>query len=138
MLVALDPAVEDALERFDAVLADPAIAVIFDEAELAAQPRRLGRRRAGSRHLAAKLHRHDDVLPPGGETESAWHPSPGLPRHRPADRKLELDIAPFTGEAQAACRRRCRAIRACTVQDLSLVEDFAFDADDASAQYRRT
>ena len=37
VLVALDPAVEDALERFDAVLGDPGVAVIFDEAELAAR-----------------------------------------------------------------------------------------------------
>ena len=64
VLVALDPAVEDALERFDAVLGDPGVAVIFDEAELAA--RREGWDAARwVRHLAAKLHRHDDVLPPG-------------------------------------------------------------------------
>nr|WP_255699401.1 chemotaxis protein CheB [Luteimonas sp. Y-2-2-4F] len=64
VLVALEPALEDALEGFEALLARPGVTVIFDEAELAAQ-------RAGwdaqrwMRHLAAKLHRHDDVLPPG-------------------------------------------------------------------------
>ena len=47
MLVALEPSVEDALDRFDAVLGDPAITVIFDEAELAANAR-AGTRRAGS------------------------------------------------------------------------------------------
>jgi hypothetical protein len=41
-----------------------ALAVIFDEAELAA--RREGWDAARwVRHLSAKLHRHDDVLPPG-------------------------------------------------------------------------
>jgi chemosensory pili system protein ChpB (putative protein-glutamate methylesterase) len=68
VLVALDPAVEDALERFDAVLGDPGVAVIFDEAELAA--RREGWDAARwVRHLAAKLHRHGDVLPPGREPD---------------------------------------------------------------------
>ena len=37
VLVALDPAIEGHLERFEAVLGDPSIAVIFDEAELAAR-----------------------------------------------------------------------------------------------------
>ena len=68
VLVALDPAVEDALEKFDDVLADRAIEVIFDEADLAA--RREGWDAARwVRHLSAKLHRHDDVLPPGREPD---------------------------------------------------------------------
>ena len=37
VLVALEPAIEDSLERFDSVLHDPAVAVIFDEADLAAR-----------------------------------------------------------------------------------------------------
>lgn len=97
VLVALEPAIEDALERFDALLTDPDITVIFDEAELAAQ-------RAGwdaarwVRHLSAKLNRHHDVLPPGSEAEGELHPSPGpLPARTEAD---ELDIASFADEAQ--------------------------------------
>lgn len=97
VLVALEPAIEDALERFDALLTDPDITVIFDEAELAAQ-------RAGwdaarwVRHLSAKLNRHHDVLPPGSEAEGDLHPSPGpLPSARDPD---ELDIASFADEAQ--------------------------------------
>lgn len=97
VLVALEPAVEDALDRFDEVLSDPGIAVLFDEAELAAQ-------RAGwdaarwVRHLSAKLNRHDDVLPPGAESDGNWQPSPGpLPSPQvPA----ALDIAAFADEAQ--------------------------------------
>lgn len=97
VLVALEPAIEDALERFDALLSDPGVTVIFDEAELAAQ-------RAGwdaarwVRHLAAKLNRHEDVLPPGSETEGDWQPTPGpLPPLRDPD---ALDIATFADEAQ--------------------------------------
>lgn len=79
VLVALDPTVEGLLERFDAVLGDPAITVIFDEAELAA--RREGWDAARwSRHLQAKLYGHDDVLPPGqSEADDDYHPQPGLP-----------------------------------------------------------
>lgn len=67
VLVVLDPVAEAALDRFDALLADPALTVMFDDAEVAA--RRDGWEAARwARHLAAKLHGHQDVLPavPGG------------------------------------------------------------------------
>src|SRR5690606_22512343 len=51
------------------------------------------------RHLSAKLHRHDDVLPPGADEEGDLQPSPGaLPPPRAAG---GLDIAPFAEQAQA-------------------------------------
>ncbi|MFC3714977.1 chemotaxis protein CheB [Luteimonas soli] len=97
VLVALEPAVEDALERFDALLSSPDITVIFDEAELAAQRQGWDAAR-WVRHLSAKLHRHDDVLPPGADTEGDLQPSPGaLPVPGNA---AGLDIAPFADEAQ--------------------------------------
>jgi len=37
VMVALEAAIEDSLSRFDQVLHDPAVAVIYDEAELAAR-----------------------------------------------------------------------------------------------------
>ncbi|WP_149195911.1 chemotaxis protein CheB [Luteimonas suaedae] len=100
ILVALEPAIEDALEAYESLLGDPRIAVIFDEAELAAQ-------RAGwdaarwVRHLAAKLNRHDDVLPPGREQDGEWQPSPGplSPGYREAS---ALELASIAGEMQAA------------------------------------
>ncbi|MEP6908377.1 MAG: hypothetical protein ABI858_10425, partial [Pseudoxanthomonas sp.] len=77
VLVALETAIEDSLPRFDQVLHDPAVVVIFDEAELAA--RREGwEAKRWARHLAAKLNGHDDVLPPGGEIDDT-RPEPGLP-----------------------------------------------------------
>lgn len=77
VLVALDPGNEESLARFDSVLHDPAIAVIYDEAELAA--RREGwEAQRWARHLRAKLNGHADVLPPGGEEEPA-QPQPGKP-----------------------------------------------------------
>lgn len=78
VLVALDPTVEGHLERFHAVLADPSVTVIFDEAELAA--RREGWDAARwARHLQAKLYGHDDVLPPGQSDSEEDYPQPGMP-----------------------------------------------------------
>ncbi|MGY0560128.1 chemotaxis protein CheB [Luteimonas sp. A277] len=91
VLVALEPAIEDALEAWDALLSDPSLIVIFDEAELAAS--RSGWDAARwIRHLRAKLLRHDDVLPPGAEPEGEWQPEPGALQHAaevPADEGLE-------------------------------------------------
>ncbi len=78
ILVALEPAVEDGLSRFDDLLSDPAVMVIFDEADLAAKREGWEAQRF-ARHLAAKLNGHADVLPPGRELEAS-QPEPGLPR----------------------------------------------------------
>jgi len=78
VLVALEPAIEEALERLDPVLASPELTLIFDEAELAA--RREGwEAQRWARHLVAKLHGHQDVLPPGSEQEGVLELEPGLP-----------------------------------------------------------
>lgn len=97
ILIALEPAVEHALDRFDALLSDPAMTVIFDEAELAAQREGWDAAR-WTRHLAAKLHRHLEVMPPGMEIEAALEAEPvSLERyHRP---ESDGDIAAFAGEA---------------------------------------
>lgn len=99
ILVALDPAIEDAIERYDDVLADPAYLVIFEEAEQAAQ--RTGWDAARwLRHLSAKLHRHHDVLPAGAGVEEELHPVPG-PMPGPASEvDYENAIVAFTGEAR--------------------------------------
>lgn len=99
VLVALEPSIEPVIERLEALLADPSLTVIFDEAELAAQ-------RAGwdaarwVRHLAAKLRRDGNVLPPGTESDQDWQPSPGqLPNLAAA--YADADLAMFTQEAAA-------------------------------------
>ncbi|WP_372015629.1 chemotaxis protein CheB [Pseudoxanthomonas sp. 10H] len=77
-LVALEPAVEDALVALEPALEAPGLLVIFDEAELAA--RRDGwEAQRWIRHLAAKLHGHDDVLPPGREQDLVADLQPGHP-----------------------------------------------------------
>ncbi|SDQ94195.1 chemotaxis protein CheB [Pseudoxanthomonas sp. CF125] len=97
VLVALESAIEDSLSRFDDVLHDPAVAVIFDEAELAA--RREGwEAKRWARHLSAKLNGHADVLPPGGEIDDT-RPEPGLPR-TPAQIHADAVIEPHLQEAQ--------------------------------------
>jgi chemosensory pili system protein ChpB (putative protein-glutamate methylesterase) len=97
VLVALEAAIEDSLSRFDATLHDPGIAVIFDEAELAAK-REGWEAQRWARHLAAKLYGHADVLPPGGEVD-ATQPEPGLPR-TPAQIHADAGIEPHLEEAQ--------------------------------------
>lgn len=63
VLVILDPAVEQVLEKFEGVLGDPAFEIMFEDSEVAA--RREGWEAARwARHLHAKLHGHGNVLPP--------------------------------------------------------------------------
>lgn len=100
VLVALEPSIEPALDQLDGLLSDPALTVIFDEAELAAH-------RAGwdaarwVRHLAAKLRHDSDVLPPGAERDNEdLQPTPGAVR-RPATAYTEADFDAFAREAQA-------------------------------------
>lgn len=68
VLVALDPQVEDALEAFDDVLANPDLEVIYEEASLTASREGWDIAR-WQRHLVAKMQSHSDVLPPGTEQE---------------------------------------------------------------------
>lgn len=70
VLIALDPFTEEVLERFDAILGDTAIDVIYEEADLAVEREGWAIAR-WQRHLIAKLHGHADVLPPGRESEAA-------------------------------------------------------------------
>ncbi|HET8819894.1 MAG TPA: chemotaxis protein CheB [Xanthomonadaceae bacterium] len=70
VVVVLDSTVEGALDRLDAVLRDPAIDVLYEEAEVAVAREGWDVAR-WTRHLSAKLLRHGDVLPPGRETDAA-------------------------------------------------------------------
>lgn len=63
VVVALDPAVEDVIERFEPVLGDPRVDVIYEEADLVAGRDGWDLAR-WQRHLEAKLQRHGNVLPP--------------------------------------------------------------------------
>jgi len=70
VMVILDHVVEQALDRLDGVLGDPAFDVMFEDADVAAK--RDGWEAARwTRHLRAKLDGHDDVLPPARETIAA-------------------------------------------------------------------
>src|SRR6478735_6699553 len=63
LMIVLDPISEAALDRFDSMLGDPSIEVMFEEADVAAA--RDGWEAARwRRHLAAKLHHRENVLPP--------------------------------------------------------------------------
>jgi len=83
VLVSLEPAVEEALERFDGLLATPGIEVMYDDAEVTRQLDGWDLAR-WARHLAAKLV-GGDVLPPApGDADPVpdanLAPEPGAPR----------------------------------------------------------
>ena len=102
-LVALEPAVEDALVALEPALEAPGLLVIFDEADLAA--RREGwEAQRWIRHLAAKLHGHGDVLPPGCEQELVIDIQPGppaTPAQLHADDPFERHLAEASALASA-------------------------------------
>jgi chemosensory pili system protein ChpB (putative protein-glutamate methylesterase) len=95
VLVSLEPAVEDALARFDDLLAAPGVEVMYDDAEVTRQLDGWDLAR-WARHLAAKLV-GGDLLPPapGGADhlpEFDLSPQPGAPptpAQQMANEKLE-------------------------------------------------
>lgn len=112
VLVALDAATEDVLARFDAVLGDPAINVIYEEADLAAGREGWDAAR-WKRHLVAKLQGHKDVLPPGAE------PMPSM----------EADIAPVQSPGYASFDPLNAEASEASFEDF----DITFDLDGKSA-----
>lgn len=89
VVIALEAAIEDALERLEAVLSAPGLTLVFDEAELAARRDGWEAQRWG-RHLAAKLHGHQQVLPPGAEEEPSLQLEPGHPAPAPVPQEEAL------------------------------------------------
>ncbi|MEG0184518.1 MAG: chemotaxis protein CheB [Stenotrophomonas sp.] len=89
VVIALEAAIEEALERLEPALSDPGLTLVFDEAELAARRDGWEAQRWG-RHLAAKLHGHQQVLPPGAEDEPSLQLEPGRPSAPPMPREAAL------------------------------------------------
>src|SRR5690606_28369869 len=97
--VALVPAIEAATDRYADVVAGPGSRVIFEDAEQAAQ-RHGGDAAGGLGHLSAKLHRHNDGLPAGGEVDGSLLPAPGPLASTAVKVDFEEAIVAFTDEAQ--------------------------------------
>lgn len=102
VIVNLDAALEDALDSLQPVLDDPAVNVIFNEADVT---RQLGGWDLArwARHLAAKVLGHGDTNPPVPADAEAlpgnhFMPRPGLPP-TPAEMAGERMIEEFTVEA---------------------------------------
>lgn len=101
VLIALDATVEDTLDRFDSVLGDPDITVIFEEVDVAMAREGWDAAR-WARHLHAKLYGHQDVLPPGQSEDDGDdnHPElqrPGLPA-APQQDHADGSLADYLGD----------------------------------------
>lgn len=116
VVVLLDPGIEEALERFQGLLRDRSLTVIYDEAELTLSRQGWDAAR-WMRHLLAKLHHHDDVLPPRqGDGSGSAVCAAVTPQPAPAAVAPALADPPSTVGAEAAL-------------DVPSDADLTFDAD---------
>lgn len=101
VLVSLEPAVEEALERFDGLLATPGIEVMYDDAEVTRQLDGWDLAR-WARHLAAKLVGGDVLPPPPSDAdpvpEANLAPEPGAPR-TPAEEMADASFEEHLAES---------------------------------------
>ena len=98
LLVALEPAVETAIERFQDIYTDHDVIVLFEEADLIVERQGWDAAR-WLRHMANKLRMRDDVLPAGAEPDPR---EPEVVVERPTlyqRPEWEGDIGGFTDEA---------------------------------------
>jgi chemosensory pili system protein ChpB (putative protein-glutamate methylesterase) len=140
VLVSLEPAVEDALSRFDDLLAAPGVEVMYDDAEVTRQLDGWDLAR-WARHLAAKLV-GSDLLPPapGGADhlpEYDLSPQPGAPptpAQEMAHEKLEdyaaesLDLSEWVPSTPSLANAQVDAPEH-PVAELSLEEEVDLDLD---------
>ena len=136
-LVMLDPAAADeALDRFDGVLSNPQIDILFEEAELAIG--RVGWDAARwVRHLRAKLGLSDSVLPPDRATP-APEPLPEAPApvaEAPDKWELSLSDLDDSGSADAHPEIEPVAIGLGTEVPPSALEDDAESAQTVIAKF---
>lgn len=131
-LIVLDAATDEALDRFDEVLSNPKIEVLFEEAELA-----LGRvgwdAARWVRHLRAKLGHSDSVLPPGRNGAEAALAEPMAPEaaEQPASPAAAAPAPTFSGfELSLAGDNEVTPVD--TRPDMDLV---TFELGDGAARY---
>lgn len=119
VLVALDPTVEDVIERFEPVLGDARVDVIYEEAELVATRDGWDLAR-WQRHLAAKLQRHGNVLPPVPPGEDEAPESIALPDDEHASLAEIADDFAHTAED---------AVEAAMAEAVAEASDHAIEVD---------
>jgi chemosensory pili system protein ChpB (putative protein-glutamate methylesterase) len=122
LMIVLDAVSENALDRFDSMLGDPAIEVMFEEADVAAS--RDGWEAARwRRHLAAKLHHRDDVLPPVAGADTV-----------PATDALSVQIEELIAvDAEGDVAPPSLPETATAGQDFSIFDPVAAESGDAAA-----
>ncbi|WP_162823645.1 chemotaxis protein CheB [Lysobacter sp. TY2-98] len=125
LMIVLDPVSEGALDRYDSMLGDPSIEVMFEEADVAAS--RDGWEAARwRRHLAAKLHHRQDVLPPvaGADLVPAVDPLTVQ-----LEEMISTDDPEFPPVAQIAVPEGATG-----GEDFSVFDPAAADADEMSVE----
>lgn len=103
VLLNLEPGLEDALDHLQPLFDDPAVRVVFNDAEVSSQLSGWDRAR-WARHLAAKLLGHSSINPPAPAGSEALPdlnimPSPGAPL-TPAQMAGDVAIEGFALEAE--------------------------------------
>lgn len=102
VLVSLEPAIEDALERFDDLLAQPGVEVLYDDAEVTRELDGWDLAR-WARHLAAKLVGSDLLPPVPGDADPLpqmdfSRMEPGAPP-KPADVMADARLEDYASES---------------------------------------
>lgn len=134
LVIAVDVEVEEALERFDPLLADPRYRILFEEAGVV-------NARDGwdvarwSRHLGAKLLGHGDVLPSGHEGDGDVAGADGLDEAAAADAGVFDGVAPdesiAEGTTLSLSTEDTESASAMDLDDVALGGSSAFASIDA-------
>lgn len=137
VLFSVEPATEAALDRLDDALSDPALGVVFDEAETTAKLSGWDLNR-WARHLAAKL-LGSDLLPPAAAAEVAITELPDAGRFEVLDaveqdeiQLSEAELAAFDAfeaRQQTGSPPSGSAIEPDTELDIDLAAEFDLDFD---------
>lgn len=125
LMIVLDAGAEDALGRFDVVIGDPSIEVMFEEADVAVA--REGWEAARwRRHLAAKLNHRDDVLPPVASAAAGVPAADALSLQ--IEELIAVDEAAGGADAEPALALPATASAG---EDFSIFDPVAAEAGDA-------
>ena len=136
VVIAVDAETEDALDRFDAILADDAYRILFEEVALV-QARDGWDAARWSRHLGAKLLGHGDVLPEGHEPDDMPQDLPDDDTTDATSTDGDIEAPGFRLEEEVAAERMPDDVVADATDGVSTdddVETFGFQLEEMTAE----